>query len=226
MLLLHGRWLTRKLRGVDDRLVKDYGRDCSVKKLHLGCGEHFLPGWLNSDLFPKLDHLLHLDVTKSFFFETYTFDYVYGEHIIEHLSYPQGQHMLSECHRVLKDYGKIRLATPDLSFLMDIYRGERSELQVRYLQWLTEDLHDIPDESRATFLLNKFVRHWGHRFIYDEKLLRAALQQAGFSHITRCALQESQDPELRNLAYEERIPPGFLGLETVTLEAVKLPSSR
>lgn len=44
---------------------------------------------------------------------------------------------------------------------------------------------------------------------------------AGFAKITKCDLQESQDAALRNLANETRMPPGFLRLETLTLEGSK-----
>ena len=71
------------------------------------------------------------------------------------------------------------------------------------------------------FVINNFVRDWGHLFIYDEKILRFSLEQAGFSNVIRCELNTSADEGLRDLEFEPRLPPGFLRLETMTLEATR-----
>ena len=65
------------------------------------------------------------------------------------------------------------------------------------------------------------MRSWGHRFLYDEPVLRRALEDAGFVGVTRHDLDESGEPALRGLANEKRLPEGFLRLETITLEATK-----
>jgi hypothetical protein len=44
---------------------------------------------------------------------------------------------------------------------------------------------------------------------------------AGFTNIVRCDLQESEDPALRKLENEARLPLAFLRLETLTLEGAK-----
>ena len=72
-----------------------------------------------------------------------------------------------------------------------------------------------------TLVVNNFFRNWDHRFLYDEATLRRSLEGAGFAGIARVALGESGDPELRGLEHEARLPPGFLRLETMVLEAVK-----
>jgi hypothetical protein len=77
-----------------------------------------------------------------------------------------------------------------------------------------------PDDNEA-FVINNFVRNWGHRFIYDEKTLRGAMVSAGFKAITKCDIYESMDAALRNLENEEHVPPNFLRLETLTREGRK-----
>lgn len=133
--------------------------------------------------------------------------------------------MLAECFRVLKEEGTIRLSTPDLSFLIDLYKDDKSNLQKEYIKWSTDtfirDVHYYDD----TFVINHFMRDWGHLFIYDEKTLRSSLEKAGFTRVTRCALNQSEDDSLRNLENEKRMPEGFLRLETITLEGRKLVDS-
>lgn len=204
-----------------NKLIRNYLRDHSTHKLHLGCGRNPLDSWLNSDQHPKSSNILRLDVSKRLPFEDEQFAYVFSEHMIEHLSYTQGMQMLEECHRILKPNGRIRISTPDLSFLLALYFDDRSNLQERYIDWSTKThVKDAP-YSDATFVINNFVRDWGHQFIYDEPALRFALEKAGFSEIVRCELNASEDIELQGLENDTRLPPGFLALESFTLEATK-----
>ena len=215
--------LKRLLR--DGSKIRTYLSSHEVKKLHLGAGSNSLPGWLNSDLDPSLSSdVIYLDATKPFPVKDCIFDYVFSEHMIEHVTYPEGLHMLKECHRVLKPGGKIRIATPDLLFLIELYQPNKTGLQKAYIRWST-DVHD-EIQSRGsyedTFVINNFMKAWGHRFIYDEKVLRRTLEKAGFSFVVRRGLHESEDEELRGLENQARMPAGFLDLETMVLEAEKL----
>ena len=65
------------------------------------------------------------------------------------------------------------------------------------------------------------MRDYGHQFIYNEKVMRYSLEKIGFTEITRCELNDSKDKELRGLENEDRMPPGFLKLESFVLEAIK-----
>jgi len=198
----------------------------AVPRLHIGCGANLLPGWLNSDFPARSPEVLELDATATFPFQTGTFSYVFSEHMIEHVPYAGGAAMLKESHRVLKPGGKIRISTPDLKFLMDLYLAgdRRTALQNSYIKWATDTFVRNAPGYDPVFVINNFVRDWGHLFIYDEKILRFSLEQAGFTHITRPELNASPDEPLRNLEFEPRLPPGFLRLETMTLEAIKSPA--
>jgi predicted SAM-dependent methyltransferase len=142
--------------------------------------------------------------------------------MIEHISYPAGLHMLRECLRVLKPRGVLRLSTPDLDFLLDLRRPDKSPLQREYIRWSAEtNTPHVPDPTNETFVINNYVRDWGHTFIYDEKTLRQSMQLAGFSQLRKCNLQESSVDSLRNLENETRMPAGFLRLESMVFEAIK-----
>jgi len=227
--LSHLRWripweVRRRFGRVDRELVARYLGGAGPRKLHIGCGENLLDGWLNADLFPRSPEVLHLDASRPFPFEDGQFDYVFSEHMIEHVSHAEGALMLAECHRVLKNNGTIRISTPDLAFLIELYRENRSELERRYIAWSTETF--VPDApcASATIVINNFVRDWGHLFIYDEASLRQSMARAGFERIRRCRLGESDYEALRNLENVTRMPDGFLALETLTLEGSKAPA--
>src|SRR5215216_3456181 len=94
------------------------------RKLHLGCGKHSLAGWLNTDMNEcPASSIIKLDATKPFPFEPGSFAYVFSEHMIEHIPFKDGTSMLKECFRVLQPGGKIRIATPDFRFLVNLYVG-------------------------------------------------------------------------------------------------------
>ena len=215
------RRFKRRILGVDKRLVRDYLASYPIKKLHIGCGSHIIDGWLNSDFLPPSRDILQLDATSRFPFSDEVFDYIFSEHMIEHLSYPQGAFMLSECHRILRQGGKVRISTPDLAFLINLYGHNKSLIYLNYIKWATDAFIQTAPEYMDTFVINNFVRAWDHLFIYDEKTLRLSLENSGFVNVVRCETNASEDKTLCGLECEKNLPEGFYRLETVTLEGTK-----
>jgi predicted SAM-dependent methyltransferase len=205
----------------DRKLAQRYILQSQVRKLHLGCGWNLLPDWLNMDYIPERRGALYIDARRPFFFKDETFDYIFSEHMIEHMSYHDGFKMLEECHRILKMHGKIRIATPDLAFLIDLYRYDKSSLQRDYIAWANRTfVRDAPEDNEV-FVINNFMRDWGHIFIYNENTLKTAMINAGFVDIFKCELRQSKHDALCNLESLARIPTKFLELETITLEGTK-----
>ena len=215
------RQSSRRIRRVDDQLVTNYLAKAPIRKLQIGCGSNPLPGWLNTDFYPYSEQHVHLDATKAFPLPDEAFDFVFSEHMIEHIPFQDAFTMLKECHRVLKPGGVVRIVTPDLQFLWRLYEPSRSELEARYIDW-SLDTYDLPKVSnQAAIVINNFVRDWGHLFIYDEETLQALFQRTGFTTCVRAVLGQSDHPELRDLEHVARMPPGFLSLESLALEGVK-----
>jgi predicted SAM-dependent methyltransferase len=212
--------LARRLKHERDnaRIIAPYMAAHGVRKLHVGCGYHLLPGWLNGDLWRCDPSVLWLDACARYPFPDASLDHVFSEHVIEHMPLDQGRAMLAECHRVLRPGGRIRIATPDLRFLWALHAPEKTELQRRYLAWSVEHLLKT-DAATDAMVINNFFRDWGHCFIYDQETLTRALTAAGFVDVVACPLGESEEPHLRGLENEARMPPGFLRLETLVLEA-------
>ena len=213
--------LKRWLAGVDGRIVREYFARDGAKRLQIGCGMNIREGWLNTDWHPRSREVLHLDATKRYPFEDASLEAVFSEHMIEHVSFPDGLKMLGECFRVLEPGGRLRISTPDLAFLIDLYREDKNELQHEYIEWATEWFIPHAPEPVDTFVINNYVRDWGHLFIYDERVLRIALEKTGFTDIVRHEVGESEDPVFRGLENASRLPAGFLSLESVILEATK-----
>lgn len=205
----------------DRRTTAEYLRQHSVRKLQIGSGTYNPEAWLNSDLEPKSPRAIRLDATRPFPFPDGCFHFIYSEHMIEHIPYEAGRFMLTECLRVLRPGGVLRIATPRLGFLMDLYTADLSDTQRRYIDWETEIFIPWATAPRAAFVINNFFHAWGHRFIYDEETLREAMSLTGFHDVTLCQLGESRHEALRGLEHEERLPPGLLRLETMVVEGTR-----
>jgi predicted SAM-dependent methyltransferase len=193
------------------RAIDSYLQAHDIGKLQLGAGEHPHPGWLNTDLhdYGHGSELVYLDVRRRFPLPDESFDVVYSEHMIEHLTYAEGQLCLRECFRVLRAGGAIRIATPSLQRLARLY--DVGDLQQRYLHWAVETLEPELKAPLAGAVLNNFFRSWGHKFIYDPETLRHALAHAGFVDI-----EERPIGELEQHLAEA---PEFNEYETFVLEA-------
>ena len=200
--------LRRSRRG---RAIERYLAQHDVRKLQLGAAENIKAGWLNTDLhgYGHGDELVYLDVRKRFPLPDASFDLVYSEHMLEHLTYADGQRCLRECLRVLRPGGTIRTATPSLERLARLYDG--GDVQERYMRWAVDTLEPEARAPLPGVVINNFFRSWGHAFIYDTQTLRRALEEAGFVDVEEQPLGELE----RHLAEA----PEFNEYETFVLEA-------
>lgn len=200
--------------------IRAYIESRETRKLQLGCGHNVLSGWLNTDI-GCTGPITYLDVRKPFPIESGTFDYIFTEHIIEHLTYSQGAGMLAECFRVLKPGGTLRVSTPDLEFLIGLHASDKTALQQSYIKWCVDNFLPWAPSAEDAFVINNFYSGFGHLFVYDQKVLGDTLRSAGFSGIEKKEVGESANEALRGLENTSRQPPGFLALESLVLEAVK-----
>jgi predicted SAM-dependent methyltransferase len=214
------RIATRWMFHTDGGLIRSYFDHEVSWKLHVGAGKNPVSGWLNTDYDP-CPGIAFLDATKHFPFGSNIFEFVYSEHMIEHISFEAGTSMLRECFRVLKPGGVVRISTPDLAFLVNLYLNPNEQRNADYIRHSTETY--IPRAPRLLpgFVINNFVRDWGHKFIYDRMTLAVALEHTGFCNIQQCALRRSAHRELCDLENEHRMPTGMLALESLILEASK-----
>ena len=203
------------------RKIKIYLRSHKTRKLQIGSGVNILKGWFNTDLNPTKE-IVFLNVKRRLPFDDRTFDYVFSEHLIEHLNYREGEFLLRECFRILKPSGKIRLATPDLRFLIELCASEKTELQKRYITWAVDLFLPNIRIYQDTFVINNFFQTWGHKFIYDFKTLQDALNRAGFIDVACYNVGESNDINLQNLeSHGKHITDEFNKLETMVAEAIR-----
>jgi predicted SAM-dependent methyltransferase len=173
-------------------------------KLHLGSGTVRLDGWVNIDLeTPQAD--LHLDITRGLPFAAGSARLIYHEHVMEHITAEQGVFCLKDWFRLLGPGGVLRVATPDLQYVIERYGGN----------WRDQAWLQLPEyrfiQTRAE-MINVAMRWWDHQYLYDGEELERRMKEAGFAAVRRCGYGVSTVGELAGL---ETRPDSMLILEAV-----------
>lgn len=207
-------------------------------KLNLGCGDQAPKDWTNVDYalgawiaqlpvisfinkklkilnFNWPENIYLYDLTKKFPWADNSVDVIYSSHTLEHLSKTQGLHFLSECYRILKPNGIVRIVVPDLRSYVDKYiQGEipadklLDELYVGYVS---------PDESPLKQKLAPFIR-FPHKCMYDTPALVRIMSEIGFQAVSK----EGFDSEIVNI---EGIEIADRTIDAVIVEGKKVPAN-
>ena len=206
-------------------------RSAGVAGLNFGCGDVFVPGWINADLNPQRDargarsqrgrlvvleqadaELLYLeqDALERFPFEDGAFEWVFCEHFIEHIPAAEAIRWLREMRRLLRPGGILRVSTPDLARYVrgyldpgdDFFAEHRRRLERRHRE--TGGPDRLPD--RPAWMVNQIFRLWGHQWVYDLAELTHAGLRAGFrSEAIECrSFRDGAEPALAALDQEWR----------------------
>ena len=204
------------------RTIQSYLRSHPVRKLQIGSGSSLLEEWLNTDIRPRRHERVLLDAARPFPIEDETFDYVFSEHVIEHLGFPEGLSMLRQCHRILRPRGRIRIATPNLERVASLYANPKTEVQRAYIEYVTDHYIAQSRGYRASFVINGHFAILGHRFLYDPETLEMAAREAGFDQFSWWEPGESGDPNLAGLESHGKIVGEEINrFETLVMEAVR-----
>lgn len=106
----------------------------AMKMINVGCGNVFHSSWVNIDIVSRFPEVTEHDLTQGLPFDDKSIDVCYSSHVLEHLRKNEADYFVSECKRVLKDGGVLRLVVPDLEAICRNY--------LRYLDELVVANHD------------------------------------------------------------------------------------
>lgn len=177
--------------------------------LHLGCGNEYLPGFVNVDANPREHIDLWIDVRNGLPFKTGSVDSIYTSQMIEHLFPDELDRFLAECYRVLKFGGGLRILVPNLKSAIVAY---------------SQDRHDFfSDWPRSYRSLGGRFSNWifcdgQHRVGLDFSYLSELLHKAGFRDIAESVAGESRIYTGLPLAppeHDDAALPRFLYAEAV-----------
>lgn len=205
-----------------------YLKKASVPKLHIGCGPFVIEGWLNTDVQCNYPEVSYLNAGKLYPFPDNSFEYIFSEHLFEHLSIVEQTVMLEECYRILKPGGRVRLAMPNLHFIMDLYNHPNKEYNRKYLEWsyrlfgIRKDTPKVSEVDYPIHVINNFFHLWGHQFIHTPESLERMACEIGFKDIKPYPIGCSDTPTLQGLEkHGQSIPSWANELETFVVEMGK-----
>lgn len=166
---------------------KKSGTEAPIR-LHIGCGQEAIAGWINIDSqpLPGVDRVL--DVRRGLPFRKVSA--IYAEHFLEHIGFEEGLAFLKECRKVLADLGVLRISTPSLDWVYTTH----------YPSWPSGS----PEERlRDCFQMNQAFHGWGHQFLYNRSTLEAALRSTGFANVVFQQYGKSDIPDLNGIERHE-----------------------
>ena len=178
--------------------LANYLNEHDVAKLQIGCGKYPLNGWFNTDISKNIckNGIVYMDAGKPFPMKDDSFNYIFSEHLFEHLTYEQARNMLKECYRILKKDGTMRLATPNLHFLIDLYLNPQKEINKAYIEFDSKR-SNLP--ANPVYAINRFHTSWGHQIIYDPYTLESLLLEFNFKNVHMCEVGKSEHSHLNNI---------------------------
>lgn len=146
-------------------------------KLHIGCGNKYLPQWTHVDLIPgeKVDIVADMSNLRSCVQDN-SVDEIYICHALEHVettkrkSKNRYEHLMpvfNEFLRILKPGGQLRIAVPDFEAVAAAYNN-----------------HEVPLTHLLGLLYGGAKNKWDYHFTtFDLKTLTQVLESHGFENI-------------------------------------------
>lgn len=175
-----------------------YLKSNPVSKLNIGCGNNYLRGWINADFIPGR-YEIFLDARKKLPLQAESIDYIFCEHFIEHMEMDEIKLFLKECFRVLKKGGIIRINTPSLDKIIDIYLDKSPFVSQEEALKRHKLLNENEEIDRCIFLNEKLRFGQTHKFIFNKETLSHFMERVGFCNIVECKYSESNNEVLRNI---------------------------
>jgi ubiquinone/menaquinone biosynthesis C-methylase UbiE len=144
-------------------------------KLHLGCGNKHIPGFINIDT-RKLESVDLVDDIKTLAtFANNSIDLIYASHVLVHVGRLEYMPVLKRWYDVIKPDGTLRIAVPDIEQVVKHYSKFGDLKLLRGLLW-----------GGQTYAENHHYMGW------DFSTLRDDLIMVGFKTIYRYNWQTTE----------------------------------
>ena len=137
-----------------------------MKRLHIGCGQNYMKGWENVDIFSlhKADCYANVSALP---YPLESFDLVYACHVLEHVNRHLIIATLIHWRSLLKEKGILRLSVPNFVAIMEYYSHNGGKLK---------DVIGLLYGGQDSFLNE-------HKIVFDYELLSDYLIKTGFENI-------------------------------------------
>lgn len=171
-----------------------------MRKIQFGCGGNKLEGWENYDA--------EVNIARPLPFSGAAIDFVFAEHVIEHVTHREAWNFLAECYRILKPGGVLRIAIPDVERIWSHFTPEYGAAVKSGC-------------TRHDAVLAAVFNH-GHQAAWTEGLLVTAMESVGFTIESFPPFGESDHDELKEVEGHWRVVGASVAMvETSIVEGVK-----
>ncbi|MBN8560364.1 MAG: methyltransferase domain-containing protein [Leptolyngbya sp. UWPOB_LEPTO1] len=169
--------------------VKLFFRRAQMNRLEIGCGTSRKPGFVTTDINRTADYPFDLRIGLPF--PDHSIDFIYSEHVLEHLNWRDLIALLQDCRRVLKPNGILSVVVPNARIYLNAYASSEHFDHKAFCSHPCGLLY----KSKIDYVNYIFYMDGYHRYMFDEDNMIAVLREAGFSQ----ARLRPFDPELDQL---------------------------
>lgn len=120
----------------------------NMNLLNIGCGDTFHTDWINLDVASTSPDVRVHDTRQGIPYLEQSFDACYSSHMLEHLNKEGAKIFLSECFRILKSKGIVRIVVPDLEAIVRAYLSALEQVEdgaleaIQDYDWMMLELYD------------------------------------------------------------------------------------
>jgi predicted SAM-dependent methyltransferase len=177
-----------------------YEKKIPEEKLHLGCGDVIVDGWLNVDV-TNSDYNWDIGCGKLPF-PSNSFEVVASQQVVEHLElHRELIPLLREIKRVSKYGAEIWVACPDMERVCRSYLEHKGRDLIEDRKTRLPNFQ-IEDECPPQQIINNLFHQGGeHRNLFDFELLKYALNRGG---LDECVKVGEDDFDSRFTNFPER----------------------
>lgn len=175
-------------------------------KLHLGCGEKHIEGYINIDIrhMPGVDKVDNIRFLRSY--KENSIDAIYACAVLEHLTRWDYIHALQRWYDILKTGGTLRVSVPDFEALSNYYRDTGD------LKHLIGMLYGGQDYDENF-----------HHMCWDFRTLSEDLKKVGFKEIYRYDWRKTEHAHMDDFSqsYLPHMDKDHGKLMHLNIEAIK-----
>ena len=184
--------------------------------LNLGCGSQYHPDWINIDIAPQGPEVIQHDLSGGIPLPDAACDVVYHAAVLEHMRRSNAAAFLTECCRVLKPRGIVRVGVPDLEKTCQLYLSRLAaalngdEAAAHDYDWIMLELYDQTVRNNSGGGMLEYLRQNplpNERFVY-ERIGEVGRQLVKALHRRESHSRHSHPVYLQKLRRSLRALPG------------------
>jgi hypothetical protein len=184
-------------------------RKANELRINLACGQFNQSGWIGMDSSFSSRADVIWDLRKKLPLHDSSCSYLFCEHFLEHLVYPEETELfLSECRRILRKEGILRLILPDTKKFAVAYTND-DEI---FLKKAAPEARSLLAALNAAAFGVPFGEHY---YLYDVDFVSELLYKNGFSKVRTSKFGEGCPASILDRKDKMRI------LESMYIEAEK-----